>query len=242
MIDGNNLPGDAVAALYGSGKGIVLNTENSRIAGSGSRRNSLANGSAAAEYAGIPLPSELKVHHEILMLIMSGDTQSVKAMILSIGARQVVGIRGLNLQIDDIEDSGAEANNEEEYTGTAMWNPLHFAVYYQNMELIKFLIKELKINLAMTAPKARAESERDASNSEKYTEDKIMILLLAYDRRNHIILKYLLDEGCRFWPSKKTIEKLLKERLLEEVIRFTTELSINLNNNSEQQQHKILIQ
>jgi len=102
------------------------------------------------------------------------------------------------------------------------------------MELIKFLIKELKINLAMTAPKARAESERDASNSEKYTEDKIMILLLAYDRRNHIILKYLLDEGCRFWPSKKTIEKLLKERLLEEVIRFTTELSINLNKNSEQ--------
>jgi hypothetical protein len=29
---------------------------------------------AAAEYAGIPLPSELKAHHEILMLIMSGDT------------------------------------------------------------------------------------------------------------------------------------------------------------------------
>ena len=71
MIDGNNVPGDAVAALYGSGgKGmLVLNTENSRM----SRRNSVASG-AAAEYAGIPLPSELKVHHEILMLIMSGDT------------------------------------------------------------------------------------------------------------------------------------------------------------------------
>jgi len=107
--------------------------------------------------------------------------------------------------------------------GTAMWNPLHFAVYYQNLELIKFMIKELKINLAVTAPKAPAESERDASNSEKYTEDKIMILLLAYDRRNHVILRYLLDEGMRFWPSKKTIEKLLKERLLEEVIRFTVE-------------------
>ncbi len=74
MIDGNNVPGDAVAALYGSGgKGmLVLNTENSRMP-SMSRRNSVASG-AAAEYAGIPLPSELKVHHEILMLIMSGDT------------------------------------------------------------------------------------------------------------------------------------------------------------------------
>jgi hypothetical protein len=56
------------------------------------------------------------------------------------------------------------------------------------MELIKFMIKELKVNIAMTAPKARAESERDASNSERYTEDKIMILLLAYDPRNHVIL------------------------------------------------------
>ncbi len=76
MIDGNNVPGDAVAALYGSGKGIVLNTENSRMPGGNggsSRRNSMASG-AAAEYAGIPLPSELKAHHEILMLIMSGDT------------------------------------------------------------------------------------------------------------------------------------------------------------------------
>jgi hypothetical protein len=41
-----------------------------------------------------------------------------------------VGIRGLNLQIDDIEDSEGAAGNEDEYVGTAMWNPLHFAVYY----------------------------------------------------------------------------------------------------------------
>lgn len=88
MIDGNNVPADAIAGLYGSGKGIVLNTENSRMPGNGgsSRRNSVASG-AAAEYAGIPLPSELKAHHEILMLIMSGDTQSVKAMILSMGVK-----------------------------------------------------------------------------------------------------------------------------------------------------------
>ena len=99
------------------------------------------------------------------------------------------------------------------------------------MELIKFMIKELKVNIAMTAPKARAESERDASNSEKYTEDKIMILLLAYDRRNHVILMYLLDECVRFWPSKKTIEKLLKERLLEEIVRFTVEQAMIIDNN-----------
>jgi hypothetical protein len=37
-------------------------------------------------------------------------------------------------------------------------------------------------------------------NNDKYPEDKIMILLLAYDRRNPIMLKFLLDEWFRFWP------------------------------------------
>ncbi len=46
------------------------------------------------------------------------------------------------------------------------------------------MIKELKVNLAVTAPKAPAESEREAANNERYTEDKIMLLLLAYDRKN----------------------------------------------------------
>ena len=86
-----------------------------------------------------------------------------------------------------------------------MWNPLHFAVYYQNMDLIKYLIKEMRVNLVLTAPKAPAENEKDNVNNEKYTEDKIMILLLAYDRRNPQMLRYLLDEGHRVWPSKKTV-------------------------------------
>ena len=66
----------------------------------------------------------------------------------------------------------------------------------------------MKVNLAITAPKHPAESEKESVNSEKYTEDKIMLLLLAYDRRNPKLLKYLLDEGFRFWPPKKTVSKL----------------------------------
>ena len=81
-----------------------------------------------------------------------------------------------------------------------MWNPLHFAVYYQNFELVKFLISDMKVNISLSAPKANAESEKDAANTEKYPEDKIMILLLAYDRRNIQIMKFLLDECYKFWP------------------------------------------
>jgi hypothetical protein len=65
-----------------------------------------------------------------------------------------------------------------------MWNPLHFAVYYQNADLVKYFVSEMKVNIGMTVPKANADSEKDAINTERYQEDKIMILLIAYDRRN----------------------------------------------------------
>jgi ankyrin repeat protein len=65
-----------------------------------------------------------------------------------------------------------------------MWNPLHFAVFYGNFDLVKFFIKDLKINMGVTAPKSTADSEKDPVNTEKYPDDKIMLLLLAYDRRN----------------------------------------------------------
>ena len=107
-------------------------------------------------------------------------------MLKDMQVREVVGIRGLNLQIDDIEDTEIMAANDgdEDSVSSLMWNPLHYAVYYQNVEMLKFLLKDLKINLALTAPKSPAENEKDNVNTEKYDEDKIIILLLAYDRRN----------------------------------------------------------
>jgi ankyrin repeat protein len=75
-----------------------------------------------------------------------------------------------------------------------MWNPLHFAVYYGNFELVKFFLKDLKINIGVNAPKSTADNEKDPVNTEKYPEDKIVLLMLAYDRRNAPILKFLLDE------------------------------------------------
>jgi len=65
-----------------------------------------------------------------------------------------------------------------------MWNPLHFAVYYQNYELVKFFVKEKRINMYLTSKKSNADHEKDAVNSDRYPEDKLMALLLAYDRRN----------------------------------------------------------
>ena len=158
------------------------------------------------------------------MLIAGGETGSVIALLKSLGCSEVVGVRGLNLQIDDIEDT--EGAGEEDSVGTLMWNPLHFSVYYQNMDLIRYLLKDMRVNLGLTAPKAPADSERDNANNERYTEDKIMLPLLAYDRRNPAMLKYLLDEGHKVWPSKKTVEKLLRERLFEEVGKHCAEMAL----------------
>ena len=74
-------------------------------------------------------------------------------------AQEIVGIRGLNLILDDV---GFEQGNSIE---TLMWNPLHFAVYFQNLELVKFFVRDMRINLAITAPKSNAENEKDPVNT-----------------------------------------------------------------------------
>jgi hypothetical protein len=138
-------------------------------------------------------------------------------MIKKMRVKEIVGIRGLNLLIDDIKVK-SECPLE-----TAMWNPLFFAVYYQNYDLVKFFLKEMKINIGLTAPKPNAESERDAVSNDRYPEDKILLLLLAYDRRNPQILKFLLDEAFRFWPLK-TIDIILKEKLNEDIKQYTSSI------------------
>jgi hypothetical protein len=45
-------------------------------------------------------------------------------MIKKMRLKEIVGIRGLNLVIDDIR------LESEPTVETLMWNPLHFAVYY----------------------------------------------------------------------------------------------------------------
>ena len=55
------------------------------------------------------------------------------------------------------------------------------------------------MNLSVTAPKAHGESERDPTNSVNFPEDKIMLLIMAYAKRNGPMLTYLLHEMYYFW-------------------------------------------
>ena len=155
----------------------------------------------------LPQPNKLKLFQEILTLITQGptNTRAVIDLIKKLQIREIVQIRGLYLSIEDME-------HEDDPIDTIMWNPLHFAVYYGNFELVKFFISDLKVNIALTASKANAESEKDAVNTEKYPEDKIMLLLIAFDRQNRDIFWYLLHECYYFWPHF-TINQLLKDHI-----------------------------
>lgn len=75
-----------------------------------------------------------------------------------------------------------------------MWNPLHFAVFHQRLELVKFIVSEMKVGIKITAPKALAEKEKDETNQPHLPEDKILILHLAAETQNQDMLRYLLDE------------------------------------------------
>lgn len=84
---------------------------------------------------------------------------------------------------------------EEDEMGveTAMWNPFHFAVYFGHVDLVRFFVEEMKINIKVTLPKATAESEKDPSNNVNFAEDKIMVLLIALVHRDGPMLEYLLN-------------------------------------------------
>lgn len=91
---------------------------------------------------------------------------------------------------------------EDEAIETLMWNPLHFAVYYNHIHIVKHIIETLGVNIGLTAHKPNGESEKDPTNSIKFAEDKIILLLIAMNKRHIESLKYLLDELCQFWSRK----------------------------------------
>ena len=101
-------------------------------------------------------------------------------------------MRGVNQLVSDLP-------YEEEEIETAMWNPLHYAVYYGHLPVVKYLIEELKVTVSVTAPKAHGESEKDPTNSVNFPEDKIMLLLIAFAKRDGPMLEYLLDALYFFW-------------------------------------------
>ena len=89
MIDGNNIPANHI--IFNGGK--PLGTDHSNRSFNHRGGNSLSNN---PEYSGIPLPSELKVKHEILMLIAGGETNAAITM-LRASKSNIASVRGLNL-------------------------------------------------------------------------------------------------------------------------------------------------
>lgn len=100
---------------------------------------------------------------------------------------------------------------EEDEMGveTAMWNPFHFAVYFGHVDLVRFFVEEMKINVRVTLPKATAESEKDPSNNVNFAEDKIMVLLIALVHRDGPMLEYLLNSSLASAFSISILDHLL---------------------------------
>lgn len=161
----------------------------------------------------VPIPKRLKVNREIIEDTIKGRLDAVIDKLNANGlTNDIVSIRGTSIQITDL-------SFEPEPVDTLMWNPLHFAVYFQHFELVKYFIGELKVNICVTAPKPLAESENDPTNSVNFPEDKILLLLLAYEHKSTKILTYLLEKLYYFWPSM-TVDQLLIQKFNEHVLLF----------------------
>ena len=97
-----------------------------------------------------------------------------------------------------------------------MWNPLHFAVYHQHVHIVKYFIKTLNVSVNVTAPKAKAESEKDPTNIIDFKEDKILLLMLAFTKKNGEIMSFLLNELWYYWTSS-IIEHLVNKTFFDSI-------------------------
>ena len=125
--------------------------------------------------------------------MIRGDLESLRSKITENRITEIVHIRGVNNLIEDLPFA------DDEEIETAMWNPFHFAVYHKRLPIVEYFVRDLKIDVSITAPKAHGESEKDPTNSVNFPEDKIILLLMANANRDGPLLKYLLDELWYFW-------------------------------------------
>lgn len=70
------------------------------------------------------LPAKLVLYKQIIEDVIRGDLESLRRKIEENEIREIVHIRGVNHLIEDLPMA------DEEEIETAMWNPLHFAVYH----------------------------------------------------------------------------------------------------------------
>ena len=153
------------------------------------------------------MPALLQWRRECIDSVIAGDLTRFKELISDKSVNflnSVVQIRGSNFIIEDLQIE--EGNHIE----TLMWNPVHFAVYYDHLHIIRYIIEELKVNVGLTVRKHSAESEKDPTNSVSFPEDRILLLLIAVDRNHLKILEYLLNALSKFWSRKDFINLLAK--------------------------------
>ena len=114
--------------------------------------------------------------------------------------------------VEDVNDMNAiehlkqggqmDMTYQGELKDTAMWNPLHFAVYGGHFEVVKVLVEQFKVNVGKTAPKSFALNEGDQVNDQRnYIEDTVFLLQMALVKGHSDIFGYLLEAFNQFWPS-----------------------------------------
>ena len=134
---------------------------------------------------------------------------------------EIVHIRGLVRPVEDVNDMqaviAASAGNLQTRLDTAMWNPMHFAVYRGHLEVLKALGTEFDVNIGRSAPRSPAKHEGDAVNDQgddRYLEDTVYLLQVALVKRHVGCLAWLLDRYSCYWP-KSLFEDWFKPLLLE---------------------------
>lgn len=123
------------------------------------------------------MPTLLQWQRECIQAVCSGNLDSFKTLLANPCNKvpgSVVHIRGFSMQVSDI--------GQDEVVDTLMWNPLHFAVYYNQLSIAKFILTEMQANFGLTVQKCKSEFEKEPTNISLFADDKIIVLTMALSR------------------------------------------------------------
>ena len=79
-------------------------------------------------------------------------------------------------------------------------NVFHYAIIKANLPVIKYLVEDYKINLALLFQ--IAQREENEGNEERIKLDHIFTLKCALDTGNKEIFKYVLESGSGFYKEE----------------------------------------
>jgi ankyrin repeat protein len=152
---------------------------------------------------------------EFCELAESGDLKKIKLAVSRIKQIDIIAMTGY----EKVVTVGEDEHNTE------LWNPLLFAINANKLDVVKYFIDDVKVNLrlAMASPDKRDIEYDDINYLGMTSLDEIQGILISVQNQHLKMFDYLWDANFTMWTSGHLLELLrylLESEWMEGLVHF----------------------